>query len=553
MLKLLSVENYALIRKIEIQFSQGFHVITGETGAGKSIIVGALSLLMGQRADTSMVAIPEKKCIVEGVFDISEINLKNYFEQIDIDYENSLIIRREINPQGKSRAFINDTPVSLNILKEISSKLFDIHSQHENLLFSNKDFQLNLIDQYAQNHIIKKQYTKQYSDYKTLLKELKELKEKEAKTLADSDYYNFLFNELEEANLKENELQQIENELIELQNVETIKQQFQKIDAILNTSEYNVIDLLKEIKTSLNEIKNYCSPAKEIYSRINSVFIELDDVASEISRFDDNFSHNPEKISDLSQRQNLLNHLCTKHRVNTDSELIDIKNEIEQKLLQLSFSSEKLEKCNIEFDKCKKELILISEKLSKSRLDVLSEVCKEISKTAIDLGMPDVQLQFNHSLLPDFSSLGIDHVDLLFTANLGMSLRPLDKIASGGELSRIMLAIKSIISEKNLIPIIIFDEIDTGVSGDIASKVAQIMKKMAENMQLIAITHLPQIAAKANTHFWVHKIKTDGNTESNIKILSDDERVLEIAKMISNDTVTEVSIMASKELLNNQK
>lgn len=549
MLKSLWVENYALIRKIEIQFDSGFHVITGETGAGKSILVGALSLLLGQRADFSMVSDAQKKCIVEGVFDVSDLDLSNFFDQNDIDNDPSLIIRREINPQGKSRAFINDTPVGLNLLKELSSKLFDIHSQHENLLIAQKDFQLNLIDQFAQNQELKSQYKKIFSEFKKLDSELNQLKESEAKTIADRDYFGFLFNELSEAQLQEEELPKIEEELKSIQNIENIKQQLLKTDSILSTSEFNVLELTKEVRTSLQEISDYYTPAKDLHTRIHSVIIEIDDLAKEVAQLEDNLNFDPEKVALLTERLNVLNHLCTKHRVGSDKELIEIKNQMDEKLQQLSSSSDRLEACSVELEKCKKELSKIADKLSQSRLKVMNTVCDKISVAAKDLGMPDAKLEFTHSILTEFSSNGIDSVELMFSANKGVALRPLEKIASGGELSRIMLAVKSIISERTLIPIIIFDEIDTGVSGDIASKVAVIMKKMANNMQVIAITHLPQIAAKAKTHYWVYKKKTDDITESDIKVLNEEERVVEIAKMISNDTVTDVSMMAAKELL----
>lgn len=549
MLKSLWVENYALIRKIEIHFDSGFHVITGETGAGKSILVGALSLLLGQRADFSMVSNTQKKCIVEGVFDVSDLHLSSFFAQNDIDYESTLIIRREINPQGKSRAFINDTPVGLNLLKELSSKLFDIHSQHENSLIAQKDFQLNLIDQFAQNQELKIQYKKIFLEFKKLHSELNQLKESEAKTMADRDYFGFLFNELSEAQLQEEELPRIEEELKSIQNIESIKKQLLKTDSILSKSEFNVLEMIKEVRSSLQEIKDYYTPARDLHTRIHSVFIEIDDLATEVSQLEDNLNFDPEKVAILIERQNLLNHICTKHRVGSDKKLIEIKNQIDEKLQQLSNSSNRLEMCSKELTKCIKELTKVADKLSQSRIKVMNTICNQISAAAKDLGMPDSKLEFNHVLLSEFSSNGIDSVELMFTANKGVALRPLAKIASGGELSRIMLSVKSIISERSLIPIIVFDEIDTGVSGDIASKVAVIMKKMAHSMQVIAITHLPQIAAKAKTHYWVYKKKTDNITESEIKILNSEERIIEIAKMISNDTVTEVSMMAAKELL----
>ncbi len=549
MLKSLVVENYALIRRVEIHFDNGFHVITGETGAGKSILVGALSLLLGQRADTAMVSDSTKKCIVEGVFDIQGLDLKEFFIHYDLDFDIQIIIRREINQQGKSRAFINDTPVALNVLKELSSQLFDIHSQHENLLIANKDFQLNLIDQFTRNKLLKDSYQEFYKRYKKLENELNALMEIEAKSISDRDYYEFLFKELTASSLAENELPLIEEELNTLQNIETIKHSFAKIEDILNSSELNVHTLLVEVKQSLSEVKKFYQPANELYERISSVLLEINDVASDAERIGNELSVNPERISLLNERLNLLNHLCVKHHVNNTDELIVLMNEFDTKLQSISSLHDKIENCNKELLFIKEKMHDAALKLSDSRKKAIPAIVSEISNIAIDLAMPDIQMEISQRITENYYSEGIDYVEILFSANKGMLLRPLDKIASGGELSRIMLAVKSIVSERNVIPIVVFDEIDTGVSGDIAAKVASIMKKMSKNMQVIAITHLPQIAAKADIHFWVYKQTDEDKTVSNIKVLSKEQRIKEIAKMISNDTISKASIGAAEELL----
>ncbi len=549
MLKSLIVENYALIKRVEINFDSGFNVITGETGAGKSILVGALSLLLGQRADSDMVSDSAKKCIVEGLFNIQSITVNDFFQNHDLDFDTQIIIRREINTQGKSRAFINDTPVGLNILKELSLILFDIHSQHENLLITNNNFQLNLVDQYAQNKLIKDSYQEVYKNFKTLQNELDELIKAETKALSDRDYYEFLFNELSSSNISENEISIIEEELNTLQNIETIKQSLAKTELILRSSDYNVHQLLVEVKHSLSEIKDYFTNASELYERINSALIELDDVANDVDRIGNDLNNNPERLAFLTERLNFLNHLCVKHRVNDTNELIALMNEFDEKLQSISSLSDKIETCKKEVKFVNEKMKVVANELSKSRKNAIPKIISELSIIAKDLGMPDIQLNFKQDTSENYNIEGIDHIEIQFSANKGMPLRQLDKVASGGELSRIMLAVKSIISDKKLIPIVVFDEIDTGVSGDIAAKVASIMKKMSNSMQIIAITHLPQIAAKADAHYWVYKQKFDDVTVSNIKVLTQEERVNEIAKMISNDTISQASIVAAKELL----
>lgn len=549
MLKSLIVENYALIKKVEINFDKGFNVITGETGAGKSILVGALSLLLGQRADMDMVSDSSKKCIIEGLFEIKENVVGEFFQNHDLDFDAQAIIRREINPQGKSRAFINDTPVGLNILKELSLKLFDIHSQHENLLIAKKDFQLNLVDQYAQNKAQKDLFQNEFKRYRSLKNELDYLVKTETQALNDRDYYEYLYNELSDSALSENELLVIEEELNTLQNIETIKNSLAKAELILRSSDYNVHQLLVEVKQALSEIKDYMVNANELYQRINSALIELDDVANDADRVANDLNDNPERLVFLTERLNLINHLCVKHRVNNTNELIALMNEYDEKLQSISSLSDKIEACKKELHLVNEKMKVLASELSVSRKKAIPKIISDLTGIAKDLGMPDIQLNFNQLTTENYSIEGIDVLEMLFSANKGMSLRPLDKIASGGELSRIMLAVKSIISDKNFIPIVVFDEIDTGVSGDIAAKVASIMKKMGKAMQVIAITHLPQIAAKADVHFWVYKQNQDDKTVSNIKVLSKEERIVEIAKMISNDTISNASLKAAEELL----
>lgn len=549
MINRLTVENFTLIQNIDISFGKGFHVITGETGAGKSMLIGAISLLLGKRADSDTVFDKTKKCIVEGVFETEGINIEEILEKYELDIEPQLSLRREITPQGKSRAFVNDTPVNLSIMNEIGSILFDIHSQHENLLMSDHQFQLSLVDKFVGNEELLSKYQAVYKSYNEILKDLNEHRAKEEKMLAEKDYLEFLFKELEEANIGQDELSELEKELQVLQNVESIKLSFSKSENLLNSSEINIREMLLEVRNSFSQVSDYHNIAKDLEQRVNSVLIEIDDITSEVERLLGDINDNPERLNYIHERINTINHLCAKHKVQDSKDLMQVFQNIDYKLQEFSSVGDKIEALEREFKLVSEEISKAAEALSISRKKSFKSLSKSIVNVAAELGMPDAKFEFEHNILEEYTPHGKDYIVSLFSANKGVSVRPLDKVASGGEMSRIMLALKSIISERKLTPIIIFDEIDTGVSGDIAMKVANIIHKMAQDIQVISISHLPQIAARAQHHFWVYKEEEDEKTVSKLKTLNYEDRVLEIAKMISGETLSDASIIAAKELL----
>lgn len=551
MISQICIENYALIRKLEISFSSGFNVITGETGAGKSIIVGAMSMLLGQRADLSVLSDPTKKCVVEGVFNISELNLESLFKEYDLDYDSTLIIRREITPQAKSRAFINDTPVTLIVLKIFAERLIDVHSQHHSLLLNESEFQLNLVDQFASNHKMLQAYSSLFQQYIALKSSLNLLLETEKKAATDKDYYSFLFAEIEDANPKLKEIESLEAELKLLSNGELIKNALYRTHSILIEHDFAIVNQLSEIKTLMASTQLLHLPSAELRTRIESCNIELKDIANEAITIADDTRIDPERIDFVTQRLDQLNKLLLKHRVSSAEELIELRNQFDEKLSSILVLDSEIEAQTKQLKAIENELTTASKDLSVSRSKQLKPMATEIKSVLMQLGMPDAELIINISSKNSFTKNGYDDVEILFSANKGQQPREIVKIASGGEISRLMLAVKSLIHSRNLIPIAIFDEIDTGVSGDIAAKVANILRKMSQNMQILAITHLPQIAAKAESHFWVYKEVQDDNTLSNIKQLTYVERVDEIAKMISGESVSKAAIETAEDLLRN--
>ncbi|MEI6346777.1 MAG: DNA repair protein RecN [Bacteroidota bacterium] len=551
MISQISIENYALIRKLEISFSSGFNVITGETGAGKSIIVGAMSMLLGQRADLSVLSDPTKKCVVEGVFNISELNLESLFKEYDLDYDSTLIIRREITPQAKSRAFINDTPVTLIVLKIFAERLIDVHSQHHSLLLNESEFQLNLVDQFASNHKILQAYSSLFQQYIALKSSLNLLLETEKKAATDKDYYSFLFAEIEDVNPKIKEIESLEAELKLLSNGELIKNALYRTHSIIIEHDFAIVNQLSEIKTLMASTQLLHLPSAELRARIESCNIELKDIANEAITIADDTRIDPERVDFVTQRLDQLNKLLLKHRVSSAEELIELRNQFDEKLNSILVLDSEIEAQTKQLKAIENELTITSKELTISRSKHLKPMATEIKSVLMQLGMPDAELVINISSKNSFTKNGCDDVEILFSANKGQQPREIVKIASGGEISRLMLAVKSLIHSRNLIPIAIFDEIDTGVSGDIAAKVANILRKMSQNMQILAITHLPQIAAKAESHFWVYKKVQDDNTLSNIKQLTHVERVDEIAKMISGESVSKAAIETAEDLLRN--
>lgn len=551
MLKHLSIQNYALIDKVEVDFSEGLTIITGETGAGKSILLGALGLIAGSRADAQSLQDKTKKCIVEASFNIKEYSLKDFFDANELDHEPTTTIRREVNPEGKSRAFINDTPVTLNQLKELAEKLVDIHSQHQTLTLNGSTFQLSVVDAYAQHSDLIAEYTSNFKIYKTLEKTLNELLLREAQAKKDQDYFQFQFNELEDANLKAGEQPLMEQELEALNNAEEIKLNLSKTAFGLNGGEQNILTSLNEIKIILASFAKFKPEINELSLRLNSSYIELKDISNELENLEQDIVYDPIRIEELTKRLDSIYRLLQKHQLKTAEELITIKNELSNKLLDFSSLEKEIEKTRNELNNVHKSLMTLAKKISANRKKVIPKIEKEIASLLSSLSMPNAQLKIEHQETEILSAKGIDKVNFLFSANKGSDFKELNKVASGGELSRLMLSIKSLIAQLTALPTIIFDEIDTGVSGDVADKVGSIMNKMAKAMQVITITHLPQIASKGQTHLFVYKEDKNNKTYSNIKILSSDERIQEIAKMLSTGTPTVSAIKNAKELLKN--
>ena len=550
MLLHLSVENFILIPKLEINVHKGFTCITGETGAGKSILVGALSLILGQRADTSVLRNKNQKCIVEGSFLIEGYNLNSIFDANDLDYEPTSVFRREINPQGKSRAFINDTPVNLNILKEIGERLVDIHSQHQTLELNDAAFQLGMVDSYAGQPQILVSYRKLFNEYNSLKAELDESILKEQQSVNEKEFLNFQFEELEKASLTVNEQLEAEEELEILTHAEEIKTRTFSAIGILADNELNVSDKLSEIKQLLDQASRFSHHLLPLTERINESLIEIKDIANELRTFSDLVHFDAERIEKLGLRLDMIYHLEQKHRVKSVSDLIVIMNELSDKLYAIGSLELRIGELTEALSKKESELLDVSAVLSSQRMAVIPTIESEMRKVLENLGMPSALFKIKKEPLAHFSATGTDKITFLFSANKGSEIREIQKVASGGELSRLMLALKSLVLNRSLLPTVLFDEIDSGVSGDIAGKVGSIMRNMSTHMQVIAITHLPQIAGKADCHLLAYKEDGETSTISSIRVLSEEDRVNEIARMLSDETITESAKVTARELLN---
>jgi DNA repair protein RecN (Recombination protein N) len=551
MLKHLSVQNYALIDKLEVELTDGLTIITGETGAGKSILLGALGLIAGSRADTQSLQDKTKKCIIEAAFNIKEYKLKDFFKDNELDYEAVSTIRREINPEGKSRAFINDTPVTLNQLKELGERLIDIHSQHQTLSLNGADFQLSVVDAFAKHEDVLTEYKSEFKNYKSLEKQLNELIERESQAKKDLDYFQFQFNELEDTNLKVGEQVEMEQELETLNNAEDIKLNLSKAAFSLAGGEQNLLSSFNEIKAILNSLSKFKPEIAELNTRINSAYIELKDISNELESLEQEIVYDPKRIELLNEKLDSIYRLQQKHQVKTIEELIAIKEELSNKLLDFSSLETEIQKTKAALGQSTKTLTSKSKTLSDNRKKVIPKIEKEIANLLSALSMPNAQLKINQTALEQFGTTGMDKISFLFSANKGSDFKELNKVASGGELSRLMLSIKSLIAQLTALPTIIFDEIDTGVSGDVADKVGSIMNTMSDKMQVITITHLPQIASKGESHLFVYKEDKNNKTYSNIKKLNSEERIQEIAKMLSTGSPTAAAISNAKELLKN--
>ena len=549
MIRSLSVSNYAIIEALEIQFSGGLTTITGETGAGKSILLGALGLILGNRGDASVLKNKEQKCVVEGIFRVQNKKLTGFLEENEIDPDDNIILRREISPNGKSRAFINDTPVSLQLMKETGDFLIDIHSQHENLDLNHNLYQLGIVDVYSATAGMLEMYQSQYRSFTALIKELDILKSESGKSKAELDFITFQFSELDQARLKKGEAAELEQLLETLSHAEEIKTGLYSVYQSVSGEETNVLSMLRESESVLARLEKFYPDAALLRQRINSSAIELKDLCSELERIADKTEVDPAALEKVQERLNLLYSLMQKHRVNTVEELIELRNEMDNRILALSSAEFRIG--DLEKELKSRELIIrdLCEKLSAHRNKALPAMEKTIIEMLIQLGIPNAQFKIQNQVLPDPGLYGTDSVKFLFTANRKTELQDIAKIASGGELSRLMLSIKSIISGSLGLPTIIFDEIDTGVSGEIAYRVGKIMKEMSAGRQVFAITHLPQVAAKGDQHLLVYKEDRASGTVTGIRSLDKDSRLVEIARMLSGEQTTEAALANARELL----
>lgn len=550
MLKHLTIKNYALIKQLTLDPSAHLNAVTGETGAGKSIMLGALGLLMGHRADTKVLWDENEKCVTEGTFDISGYKLKSLFKSEDLDYDDLTVMRREISPGGKSRAFINDTPVTLDVMRKIGGLLMDIHSQHETLQLGDQSFQLDLLDAYAENQKLFDDYVDAWSSFQKTKKEFEKLAA-EAQTLRqEADYTRFQLDELLKAGLSELNQEELESELTIMEHAEEIKTRFNSALEILNRSEFASRSSLAEARGHLQNIESYSPNYATLRERMESLLIELDDILNEIEKEESVIEFDPERAETIKEKLSAVYSLSKKHRVNDLKELLAIQEDLHRKVTLTSNLDEELASARTAFEKAEQQLKKIAGKLTETRKKVFNPLCQQITKLLKELGIPEATLSIEHQLSEPTAS-GADRVEVLFSANKGIAPRPLAQVASGGEFSRLMFCIKYIMAEKTAMPTLVLDEIDNGISGEIAIKLGTMMKAMAKDHQLITITHLPQIAAKGDAHYFVYKDNTANKTVSSIRLLSDNERVEEIAKMIGGAKPSKIALEGARELLAN--
>jgi len=549
MLQKLSIRNYALIDGVDLELNKGLNIITGETGAGKSIMLGALSLILGQRAETKYFFNQDKKCIIEGQFLLSDTTLQSLFEENDIDFYNESILRREISTDGKSRAFINDTPVTLTVMKQVGEKLIDIHSQHATLEVNDPGFQLLVVDTLANHQSLLAQYREQYKVYKKTQQQLSILQEAAAEARSRQDYEQFLFNELETAALKSGEQEQLETELQMLSNAESIKRSLLNSQNILSEQETAVLPLLKEVINQLQSIEKFNPDYATLNERLRSSLIEIKDIAQETVAFEEGIIFNPSRIEEINARLDIIYNLQQKHRVNTIEELQAIEAQLSQNLSELLSGDEEIERLTKEIALMKEDLERKATELSANRSKSITNTEDQVAKVLSQVGMPNAKIKIEQNVLPELNKDGKDNITLLFSANSGQAPAPVGKVASGGELSRLMLAIKSIMAKHTSLPTLIFDEIDTGISGETAVRVGNVIGDLEQNMQVICITHLPQIAAKGDAHYFVYKNEETERTTTGIRKLKPEDRIRAIAEMLSGKDPGASALKNAQELL----
>ena len=549
MLRRLQIRNYALIRELDVDFTSGLTIITGETGAGKSILIGALSLILGQRADTTVLKDKEEKCSVEGVFEVAGYGLEELFAENDLDYDSQVIFRREITANGKSRAFVNDTPVNLKTLQDLGLHLIDIHSQHQSLELGNRLFQLMVLDSYAGNKEFVKEYQSKYRSYKALLAELASAEE-QAKILSkELDYFQFQMEQLTKARLQIGEQEQLEHELMLLTHAEEIKTALLTAANHLQEEDGNALVRIKESMAVLAKITKFFPEVTALLDRLNGIYLELSDISSEVAYSSEKIEVDPNRLVVLNERLDLIYSLQQKHHVGSEEELIRLRDDFASKVNGVHFNEEMVNTLRETANEQEMELFRLADLLSQRRLDKAGQIGQKVEDQLFQLGMPNSKFRVEITGGLPLTAFGRDEVNFLFTANKNGELNEISKVASGGELSRLMLSIKALVSKSRALPTILFDEIDSGISGETADKMGNILKEIARDMQVINITHLPQIAAKGDLHYLVYKEDTDTETITKLKLLSPDERVSELAKMLSGENITDAARLNAAELL----
>lgn len=552
MLVSLFVQNFALIDKLNLEFNNGFTVITGETGSGKSILLGALNLILGERADYSVIRNKDQKTVVEAVFKLNEFNLESFFIENELDFNHETIIRREITAQGKSRAFINDTPVSLVVLRSFTERMINIHSQHQTIELRDSSFQLDLLDTLADTTTLKNKYASIFKSWKQALKEKEELEAQRNKMLLDADYNAFQAKELEELNLKKEDFEKIESELSQLENAEEIKHGFAYVIDTMSQegSQGNVLDQCSQLKSKLDKLESLHPSLLELSKRVKSVYVELKDIGEEAIQGLDEISYDPKLIDSLHFKMDKFNLALKKHNVSSQTELIEIYAKLNQGQLNIEEIENQINSLEDEIQKLALEVENLAAKLSEERKKVIPEIQNKIVKLLDELKLPDSKFVFNLQTTEKLMISGKDELQILFTANKGMDPKSIEKAASGGELSRLMLALQYLLSEKKQLPTIIFDEIDTGVSGEVAQRIGNLLFKMGAKMQLLAITHLPQVAGKGQNHWKVQKSHEANVTLTEVIVLNDEQRIEEIARLMSGDNINKAALENAKALMN---
>lgn len=551
MLQKLYIRNYALIDNLEIDFHKGLSVITGETGAGKSIILGAIGLILGQRAETKFVKSGALRCLIEGTFDISAYGLQPFFNENDLDYDDGVcLMRRELTETGKSRAFINDTPVTLAQMKELGGRLLDIHSQHQNLLLGDNRFQLNVLDVLSGDEAVLSEYKTAFAEYKRLSRQLEMLKEQTSKLRQEEDYIRFQYQQLQDASLQEDELESLEEELHTLTHAEDIKISLLSVREALIGEDRGLLNVLKESADKLSALTRIYPKITELAERMQSDVIDLKDIAAEVDNAQERITFDSERSAYVQERLDTLYGLLQKHRLNTVAELLDLQRQWGERLSLIDDSDNRIGECEKALSQQRKKVETLAEQLSSLRREASLELQSKLTELVRPLGMPNIRFEVSFMPKP-FDESGAEYIQFMFSANKNQSLQPVAEIASGGEISRLMLCVKALIAGRVALPTIIFDEIDTGVSGEIADKMGDIMRDMSQYMQVIAITHLPQVTVKGNTHYKVYKEDNDESTVTNIVELSENQRIEEIARMLSGSEMTAAALDNARALLKN--